>query len=81
MSETESFDMFNSFRTFTIKKIIWGRSYKIKYVFFKDENAVRISKSGIYVIPFNDTDGKKIIFQNVILCLNKGNIAHSSSSI
>ena len=37
--------------------------------------------TGVKITPFNNSRWKKIFFEKVMLCLNKGNIADSSCSI
>ena len=74
-SESKPCNKFNSFRIVTIKKRIWGRSYAIKYFFFKCWNTLRVSKTGSKLFNSIIADGKNFFFEKVMLCLNNGNVA------
>ena len=61
-------------------KKIWRRSFENNYFSLKDWNTLRVSKIGVSLIPFSKADGKKS-FLKLMLCLNKGNNAHSFCSM
>ena len=61
----------NSFRILTIKKRILWRSYGIKYCFLKDWNSLNVSKTRVYVVPFNNSRWKKRTFEIVMFVLTR----------
>ena len=80
-TKSKSCDKFDSFRIANIKNIIWGRSYELSIFSLKTEMLLEFLRLGSKLFHSIKADGKKIIFEKVMLCLNKGNIAFSSGSI
>ena len=83
MAETESrsCNKFNFFRIVTIKKEFGEGPLKLSIFSLKTEILLQFLRLGSKLFHSIIADRKKAVFQKIVLCLNKGNIAHSSCRI
>ena len=51
---------------------ICGRSYEIKYAFLEKCQTLRISYTGIQVVPFNIVEGKKEFLKKSCVTFKRG---------
>ena len=64
-----------------IENKIWRCSYKLQNTFLKSRKGLRVPYFQVWVIPFNDSWRKKIIYQKIMFSTVEGNVIISSCAI